>query len=144
MFNIPLKYYNIRYRWIERIVIGEPPCEIQMRRNVGCFLIGDRMIVTGGTYLDRIYIFDFSSRQWTKQKTKPPDELQSTWNYGGACAWKDCLYAYGSSRRISEEPPIEVKFLKYSINNNLANAIIALIFWINQIIKFRTAKLLKK
>lgn len=97
-----------RYRWVERATLGEPPCETQMRRNISCFVYGKVLLVTGGTYMDRIYQFDFEARQWTKHKTKSPNELKSTWNFGGACLWKDSLYSYGSSRRISEEPSVEV------------------------------------
>jgi len=98
-----------RYRWVERATLGEPPCETQMRRNISCFVHGKMLLVTGGTYMDRIYQFDFEARQWTKFKTKAPNELKSTWNFGGACLWKDSLYSYGSSRRISEEPSVEVR-----------------------------------
>eukprot|EP00803_Ostreobium_quekettii_P009677 evm.model.scf_2193.2 EVM.evm.TU.scf_2193.2 scf_2193:7697-13170(-) len=96
-----------RHRWVERATLGEPPCETQMRRNVACFVDGNRLIVLGGTYMDRVYLFNFDSRQWSKQKTKPPQELQS-WDFGGACLIGDWLYAYGSSKRISEEPTVEV------------------------------------
>lgn len=96
-----------RCRWVERVCFGEAPCETQMRRNVACFVDGHRLIVIGGTYMDRVYLFDFEGGEWVKWKTKPPPDLQS-WTFGGACLVGDWLYAYGSSKRISEEPSVEV------------------------------------
>lgn len=91
---------------MEKAVKGEPPCETQMRRSIECFVREQELVVIGGTYMDRVYIFDFETRHWAKRKAKPPGEVH--WTFGGSCLWKDELYAYGSSKRISDEPVVEV------------------------------------
>ncbi|GMH38370.1 hypothetical protein BSKO_06254 [Bryopsis sp. KO-2023] len=96
-----------RYRWVERAFQGEPPCETQMRRNVDCFLWGQKLVVMGGGYMDRVYIFDFEARLWMKQRTKPPPEKPAL-NFGGSCLYGGHLYAYGASKRKSEELMVEV------------------------------------
>lgn len=77
-----------------------------MRRNIECFVREQELVVIGGTYMDRVYIFDFETRHWTKRKAKPPGEVH--WTFGGSCLWNDELYTYGSSKRISDEPVVEV------------------------------------
>lgn len=34
-------------RWAEKTVAGECPCDLNARRNVDCFLDGDRLLVLG-------------------------------------------------------------------------------------------------
>ncbi|KAK9829027.1 hypothetical protein WJX72_003488 [[Myrmecia] bisecta] len=96
----------LRYRWVERSVIGEPAADAHSRRNLDCFMLDDhRMGVFGGPLMDKLHIFTFASRTWSKKMLT--GGLPS-WTFGHATLHNRALWAFGTLARASEEGPLEV------------------------------------
>ncbi|KAL0020200.1 hypothetical protein WJX79_010998 [Trebouxia sp. C0005] len=93
----------MRYRWTERDVRGEPPNLSEARRNMDCFLDGKRLIVFGGPQMQRIWFFDFESRQWSSRLTSGG---RNDWTFGHAIRRSKYMYAYGTHHGVHTEESV--------------------------------------
>ncbi|DBB04815.1 TPA: hypothetical protein ACH3X3_010105 [Trebouxia sp. C0006] len=93
----------MRYRWTERDVRGDPPNLSEARRNMDCFLDGKRLIVFGGPQMQRIWFFDFESRQWSSRLTSGG---RNDWTFGHAIRRSKYMYAYGTHHGAQTEESV--------------------------------------
>ncbi|CAK0782930.1 hypothetical protein CVIRNUC_006125 [Coccomyxa viridis] len=83
----------LRYRWVERMVIGDPPGDTHWRRNLDAVMDGKQLLAIGGQAMDKLYSFNFESRTWSMRHCK---RLLPSWTFGHAVRRKRSIFAYGS------------------------------------------------
>ncbi|CAL8470672.1 g10214 [Coccomyxa elongata] len=96
----------LRYRWVERNVTGDPPSDTHCRRNLCAMLDGRKLIVLGGPTMDKVFFFEFESRQWSSRTCK---DVLPQWSFGHATKRGRSVFAVGSPR--GETGTLEVREL---------------------------------